>query len=181
MTPVPHGNHLLLGHQRGARLMRLGDAGEKPRQVWALDHAEPELPKRVTTPEILGYEPPVVMGDMVIVSKYRHTDVTQSWVAALRLSDGKQLWSRPSQEKGWPPRPPTFAAAEGLLYLLEGGPKCSLIRPTTEGPEVLGSYRPAIDGGATYTHPVIFDGRLYLRNGDTLAVYDIRSPREASP
>lgn len=181
MTPVHAGGFLLLGHKRGVRLMELSDDGAKVEQVWAVQHAAPENPPRVTTPEILGYEPPVILDGLILLAKYRHTDITQTWLGAMRLSDGKELWSRPSQKKGWPPKPPTFAVAEGLLYVLEGGPRCSLIRPTAKGPQELGSFRPAIDGGPTYTHPVIFDGRLYLRNNDTLAVYEIRIPGGEAP
>ena len=74
---------------------------------------------------------------------------------------------------GWPPPHPSFAAADGMLYLLENGPKCSLARPQADGFTVVSSFRPALGAKHLYTHPVIFDGKLYLRHGSTLVCYAI--------
>jgi len=181
MTPVHFGGHLLLGHKRGLRLMTLGRDGAMCEQVWVVEEPRKEDPPRETPPIVLGYEPPVVLGDCIHFAKFRHTDVTQTWLATMRLDTGEEIWSRASQQEGWPPRPPTFAAAEGLLYVLEGGPRCSLARPTDKGLEEISSFRPALGFGPTFTHPVIAEGRLFLRQGPRLAVYDVRAKRMDPP
>lgn len=181
MTPVCLDGHLLLRHQRGLRLMKLSQDGQTCEEVWAVEHAAKEDPPRVTPVEILSYQPPVVLGDTIYISKYRHTDRTQTWLGAMKLTTGEEIWSRASQRKGWPPQPPTFAAAEGLLYVLEGGPRCSLARPTAKGLEEISAFRPVLGGGPTYTHPVIAEVRLFLRQGRRLAVYDIRAKRTDCP
>ena len=67
--------------------------------------------------------------------------------------------------------------AEGLIYALFDDGTVSLLRP---GPKAF-----AVDGRFelvraarrdAWAHPVLLNGRLYLRHHDTLWCYDVRRP-----
>lgn len=69
----------------------------------------------------------------------------------------------------------TVISAENLLYCYElRGGKASLLKPTEKGFEKLGSFM--VKGGTMQihcSHPVIKDGKLYIRHDNSLFVYDI--------
>jgi len=66
--------------------------------------------------------------------------------------------------------------AQGQLYCLSQEGEMALITPTEAGLQFAGRFRlvPRRVNDA-WTHPVIHDGRLYLRYHDTLYCYDIRA------
>ncbi len=65
--------------------------------------------------------------------------------------------------------------ADGRLYILDESGQVGLLKPTRDGLQIHGRFsltdRKVRDAWA---HPVILDGRLYLRYHDTLFCYDIR-------
>ena len=68
--------------------------------------------------------------------------------------------------------------ADGRLYCLSERGIMALLKPTAKGFETLGRFRLATPTGRVpdvWAHPVICDGRLYLRYHDTLFCYDIRA------
>jgi hypothetical protein len=78
-------------------------------------------------------------------------------------------------------RDAAIIAAEGLLYVYEQrGGKVSLIKPGETGVEVSGSFRVTKGEGPHFAHPAISNGRLYLRHGDYLCVYDVKDKASAS-
>lgn len=64
--------------------------------------------------------------------------------------------------------------ADGRFYCLTQRGMMTLQKPTTDGFQTVGSFRIA-EGKDIWAHPVICNGRLYLRVHDTLFCYDIRS------
>jgi outer membrane protein assembly factor BamB len=68
--------------------------------------------------------------------------------------------------------------AEGLLYCLSQEGEMALLKPTADGFEFMGRF-PLVTRRVTdaWAHPVILDGRLYLRYHDTLYCFDIRRPQ----
>lgn len=66
--------------------------------------------------------------------------------------------------------------ADGRLYCLGQEGEMALLKPTADGLEFAGRFRlvPRRVNDA-WTHPVIHDGRLYLRYHETLYCYDIRA------
>ena len=63
--------------------------------------------------------------------------------------------------------------ADGCFYCLTQRGMMTLQKPTDGGFETVGSFRIA-EGRDIWAHPVICNGRLYLRVHDTLFCYDIR-------
>jgi HEAT repeat protein/outer membrane protein assembly factor BamB len=84
--------------------------------------------------------------------------------------------------------PGSIVAADGMLYWLEDGPKLSLARVTARGFSMVSSFRPVVGDKEMWIHPVIAQGRLFVRSdcaqgGDyarsagKLAVYDLCAER----
>jgi len=63
--------------------------------------------------------------------------------------------------------------ADGMFYLFADNGNMCLAKPTDNGFEVAGRLK--IDPGKrqTWAHPVVFGGRLYVRYGDKLGVYNV--------
>ena len=66
--------------------------------------------------------------------------------------------------------------ADGLLYTLSIDRLMGLVRPTARGLDVVSSFLiPEGGEGKSWPHPGVCGGRLYLRHGQFLYAYDIRS------
>jgi len=64
--------------------------------------------------------------------------------------------------------------ADGMLYLFSDNGNMALAKPTDKGFEVTGRLRIKEPGKRpTWAHPVVFGGRLYIRYGDKLGVYNV--------
>lgn len=62
-----------------------------------------------------------------------------------------------------------------LLFRYDSGPVC-LLEATPDALRLKGRLEPPKGGGPAWAHPVIVDGRLYLRHGDILACYAVKAP-----
>ena len=66
--------------------------------------------------------------------------------------------------------------ADGMLYLYEE--KSGFVGLVNADPakfEVVSSFRITEGEGQHWAHPAIFDGKLYIRHGDVLLIYDIKA------
>jgi outer membrane protein assembly factor BamB len=67
-----------------------------------------------------------------------------------------------------------LTCADGMLYLYSDDGKMALAKPMPEGLEVTGRLKIEDPGTRpTWVHPVVHGGRLYLRYGDKLGVYNV--------
>ncbi|MHC4433551.1 MAG: hypothetical protein ACYTBS_17060, partial [Planctomycetota bacterium] len=67
-----------------------------------------------------------------------------------------------------------LTCADGMFYLYSDDGKMVLAKPTDTAFEVAGRLRIENPGArSTWAHPVVYGGRLYLRYGDKLGVYDV--------
>ncbi len=65
--------------------------------------------------------------------------------------------------------------ADGRLYCLDEQGKVGLLKPGADGLEIAGSFRLLSNRVRdAWTHPVLHEGRLYLRYHDTLWCYDVK-------
>jgi outer membrane protein assembly factor BamB len=65
--------------------------------------------------------------------------------------------------------------ADGLLYMLSENRIVGLVRPTPDSYGLISSFEiPKGGKGNSWAHPVVCDGRLYIRHGDFLYVYSVR-------
>lgn len=65
-------------------------------------------------------------------------------------------------------------AADGMLYTYDESGEVSLIEPTLAGFKKISAFKVPFGSGPHWAHMVIENGRLYIRHGNSLMVYDIR-------
>ena len=88
----------------------------------------------------------------------------------LKLATGEIMW----KERGPAAGSAAIVYADGhLIFRYDRGP-LALIEATPEGLRIKGRLDPVRGSGPAWAHPVIHQGRLYLRHGDLLACYDLR-------
>ncbi len=65
--------------------------------------------------------------------------------------------------------------ADGMIYTLSENSVMGLVRPTAAGYELVSDFDiPEGGKGNSWAHPVVCAGRLYIRHGDFLYVYNVR-------
>lgn len=69
----------------------------------------------------------------------------------------------------------SIISAEGMLYTYDESGEVALIEPTLTGFNKKGGFKVPYGGAQHWAHPVIENGRLYVRHGNSLMVYDIRN------
>lgn len=88
----------------------------------------------------------------------------------LEWQTGRLTYAEPGVGEG------SLTAADGMLYTLSERRQVGLVRAGSSGHTVVSQFTlPAGGSGATWAHPVVCGGRLYLRHGDRLYAYDIRA------
>ncbi|MFV0592421.1 MAG: PQQ-binding-like beta-propeller repeat protein [Draconibacterium sp.] len=65
--------------------------------------------------------------------------------------------------------------ADGLLYAYNERGSVGLIQPDPDGFKVISEFKIKKGAGPHWAHPFIADGKLFLRHGDVLMVYDIKA------
>lgn len=66
--------------------------------------------------------------------------------------------------------------ADGLLYILEEkAGTVALVKPNTQSFEIISSFKLQGGSGPFWSHPFIANGKLYLRHGEVLFVYNIKA------
>jgi len=156
ITPIHHEGVLYVtsGYGKGAIGLTLSEDGGSVAQVWEQPRQDP------------------VHGQAVLVDGYvyasSHQRAAGKW-SCVELATGRQAWEDAGVGKGG-----SVIYADGLLYCFSEDGTMGLVRPSSEGCEVICSFRPFEDAAGPYwAHPVVSDGRLYIRHGDTLQCYDV--------
>ena len=81
---------------------------------------------------------------------------------------GKQLWKIAGDEG-------SLTYADDMLYMLDQKGTIRLVRASPDKYEISGVFKvPSGGTGMYWAHPVICDGRLYLRHADKIYAYDIK-------
>ena len=111
----------------------------------------------------------VLLGNTLFGSNYQ-TNTMGKW-AAIDWTTGKTLWQHDWYNKG------SIISADGMLILFEErSGHVGLARPSNTRLDLVSEFRlPTKSEGPFWAHPVIHNGRLYVRHGDYLAVYDVRN------
>jgi outer membrane protein assembly factor BamB len=90
-------------------------------------------------------------------------------LTALDFATGKTLWQHRSVGKG------SVTYADNRLYMVSEDNVVGLAEVTPKGYRETGRFQIADQGLPSWSHPVVSGGRLYLRNQETLTVYDVRA------
>lgn len=87
----------------------------------------------------------------------------------LEMATGKVMWTTKEIKTG------AVVYADGMLYVYEG-PKegvVSLVKAVPTGFERTGMFKVTEGTDNHWSHPVISNGRLYIRHGEALIAYDV--------
>jgi outer membrane protein assembly factor BamB len=113
-------------------------------------------------------------GGMVLVDGhlYGFSDLI---LTCLEFATGNVVWRDRSVGKG------SVTFADGHLYIQGEDSMIGLAEATPAGYREKGRFEIPDKGQKSWAHPVISGGRLYVRNQDTLLVYDIKAAGVSRP
>jgi outer membrane protein assembly factor BamB len=90
--------------------------------------------------------------------------------ACVDWQTGKTHWDAEWFNKG------SVIYADGMLYLYEEkGGNVALAKPSPEQLNIISSFKADEGQGPHWAHPAIYDGKLFIRHGDVLMVYNIKA------
>lgn len=107
-------------------------------------------------------------GGIVLVDGYLY-GFSDSILTALQFDTGRVAWRDRSVGKG------AVTYADGNLYILGENNVVGLVEATPAAYREKGRFQIPDSGYPSWAHPVVSGGRLYIRNQNALAVYDIRA------
>jgi outer membrane protein assembly factor BamB len=107
-------------------------------------------------------------GGVVLVDGYLY-GFNNSILTCMEFATGKVLWRDRSVGKG------SVAYADGHLYVLSEDNVVGLVEASPMAYREKGRFTIADQGWPSWAHPVVSGGRLYLRNQNVLASYDVRA------
>ncbi len=111
-------------------------------------------------------------GGVVLVDGYIYgsnwlSNANGNW-CAIDWETGKAAYEKEWQCKG------SIIFADGLLYCFEEKRgNMALVKPTPDDFEIISSFRITKGSGPYWAHPSIYNGKLLVRHGDVLMVYNI--------
>jgi outer membrane protein assembly factor BamB len=107
-------------------------------------------------------------GGVVLVEGYLY-GFSDAILTCLDFATGKVMWRDRSVGKG------SVTYADGHLYVQSENNLVGLVEATSAGYREKGRFEIPDKGLPSWAHPVISDGRLYVRNQDSLLVYDVKA------
>ena len=159
VSPIYHDGHVFIsgGYGKGSVLLKINADGATAtvEPVWSTE----DLDNRHGGVILLdGF----LYGASQVTSKGR-------W-CCLEWETGRLMYAEPGVGEG------SLTCAEGMLYTLSEKRNVGLVKATPAGHEVVSQFAiPEGGAGATWAHPVVCGGRLYIRHGDRLYAYDARA------
>lgn len=159
-TPIIKGNLVFFaaGYKRGGALLKQSPDGNGG----------------VKVEEVYGMKPPLANkhGGVVLVGDYIYGDSDDAGMPyCANLMTGEVLW----KSRGTGKNSIAIAAADDRLYLHYADGTMVLAKASPEKYEETGSFTVPNSGERpSWTHPVILDGKLYLREQNALLCYDIK-------
>src|SRR5262245_46966182 len=120
-------------------------------------------------------------GGAVLVGDYLYGTAVDERLIALEFTTGKVMWKADDLGMG------SLAYADGLLYLHSTKGDVMLVEPTPEAYREKGRFTPPAQpkhkkvgdyAEMAFSYPVIANGKLYIRDLETLWAYDIKASRQ---
>lgn len=109
----------------------------------------------------------VILKDGYLYGSNWQSNSKGKWVC-MEWNTGKIMYEEQWDSKG------ALVMANGLLYAYNEKGKVGLIQPSPEGFKLISEFKITKGAGPHWAHPFIADGKLLLRHGDVLMVYDIK-------
>ena len=152
-TPIYSGNMILCtsGYGKGSVMLKLTNGGLSVEKVWE----QKLLDTRI--------------GAMVKIGEYVYGsgDANKFWFCA-EWNTGKIIYQDKSLPIG------VTIAADGMLYCYSDRGDMALVRITTEKFDIVSRFKITMGTDQHWAHPVIHNGILYVRHGNSLMAYKIK-------
>lgn len=160
-TPIVRGDYVFAaaGYGRGAALLKVTRDGAefKPEEVYW---------NRALTNKHGGV---VLVGDRLFGDR---DDSGSPWCADFLT--GKVLWTRKGGEGGGSA---ALTAADGKLFIRYSDGWVVLASATADRYEELGAFKVPNGTQNTWAHPVVLDGKLFVREKDAVYCYDVAAKK----
>jgi len=154
-TPVYANNMILCASaDKSCTMLRLSEGGRKAEIAWEI----PELDN------LIGAL--VKIGDHIYGSSSGY-NAARNWYC-VDWATGEIIYRDRQLAMG------VSIAADGMLYCYTDRGDMALVKPTPEKFEVISRFRITKGTDQHWAHPVIYNGALYVRHGDTLMAYKIK-------
>jgi outer membrane protein assembly factor BamB len=152
-TPLYHEGFIyaVSGYGTGGQMFQLSEDGTSIERVWAQKKLDSQ------------------MGAAVLVDGhiYGSGHNNRGWHCLDWKTGEVQYTARKIGNKG------AIIFSDGMMYCYSETGYVGLVKPNPEEFEVVSSFRVRKGSGEHWAHPVVGDGRLYIRHGDALMVYYI--------
>lgn len=112
-------------------------------------------------------------GGVILVDGYIYGGNGQNNGAptCIEMKTGKILW----KERGPGDRSAAVLYADGMLYFRYEDGTMALIAADPKALKVVSTFKLPTSDGPSWPHPVIVDGMLYIRHGNTLLCYNVKA------
>jgi outer membrane protein assembly factor BamB len=107
-------------------------------------------------------------GGVVLVDGYLY-GFSNSILTCMEFTTGKVMWRDRSVGKG------SVSYADGHLYILSENNVVGLVEASPTGYREKGRFPVPDQGWSSWAHPAVSGGRLYIRNQEVVASYDVRA------
>lgn len=107
-------------------------------------------------------------GGIVKVGDYLYSNGGGSLIC-MHFKTGKIAWQARSVGKG------SLLAADGMLYLFSETHEVAIAEASPEAYREHGRFKIPTHGRPSWAHPIIASGKLYVRDQEWLAAYDLQA------
>jgi outer membrane protein assembly factor BamB len=157
ITPIFRDGNILIanGYNWVALKLKLSADGNSVNIVWE---------NRNFDPQVGGV---VLLGNSIYGTTHMSKPVDM-W-ACVDWTTGKTLWTTKWYSRG------SVISADGMLYFFEEkSGHIALVNPSTSKLDIVSEFQVTKGEGPYWAHPVINNGKLYIRHGDVLLVYQVK-------
>jgi outer membrane protein assembly factor BamB len=157
ITPLYKDGYILIanGYNWVALKLKLSADGNSADIVWENRNFDPQLGGVV------------LLGNNLFGNNHMSKPV-DTWVC-VDWTTGKTLWTEKWKGKG------TVISADGMLFLYaEKAGHVALAKPDPAKLDLISEFQITKGEGPFWAHPVINNGKLYIRHGEVLMVYQIK-------
>jgi outer membrane protein assembly factor BamB len=157
ITPIYKDGYILIanGYNWVSMKLKLSADGNKADIVWENRNFDPQMGGVV------------LLGDNLYGNNHMSKPV-DTWVC-VDWNTGKTLWTSKWYSKG------SIISADGMLYLYEEkSGHVALVKPDPAKLDIVSEFQITKGEGPFWAHPVINNGKIYIRHGDVLMVYLIK-------
>ena len=157
VTPLYHDGQLYVtsGYDHVGIALKLSEQGEEISLLWEDETLD-------------CHHGGVILHNSYIYGSNWHNNLNGNWVC-LDWRTGQVMYDHKWFGKG------SILYADGMLYCYEERQgNIALVKPAPGGFEIVSSFQITKGTGEHWAHPVICNGRLYIRRSDSLMAYDVK-------